>query len=463
MGIVPDQLKIAKVVPIYKKGERHLPGNYRPISLLSIFDKILEKLMYRRLSNFLDQNSILYEYQFGFRKNHSTVQAVMEVLDNIYEHCDNHEVTMGIYLDLQKAFDTVNHSILLKKLNMYGVRGIVLKWFTSYLSNRHQYVAMSKYESAFETVNCGVPQGSVLGPLLFLISFMYDIQNAVSDAKLKLFADDTNLFLHDSDFMNLFYRANIYMSQLCEWFKVNKLSLNLDKTCYSLFGLNHKNTIAQTLYINGKVILNVESCKYLGILIDSDLKWKGHITYIHNKLVKFVIIFYKIRSKLPPEILRLIYFAFVHSHLSYGIEIYGNTTANHLSELLVLNNRLLRILQHKPFKTHTTDLYNTYFTLPLQLMHTYQILVFMHRYVHHRNELPVIFSTYFEENKLIHHHDTRHKHDFHTHLVHTEFGKRSIKYKGCILWNSLPVDIKAIRSCHSFKFKLKQLLLHSLE
>ena len=159
------------------------------------------------------------------------------------------------------------------------------------------------------------------------------------------------------------------MSQLCEWFKVNKLSLNLDKTCYSIFGSNHKNMTAQTLYIYNKVIQNVASCKYLGILIDSDLKWTEHIKYIHNKLIKFVSIFYKIRTKLPPEILRLIYFAFVHSHLLYGIEIYGNTTANHLSKLLVLNNRLLRTLQHKPFKMHTTDLYNSYFTLPLQVLH----------------------------------------------------------------------------------------------
>jgi len=187
----------------------------------------------------------------------------------------------------------------------------------------------------------------------------------VSDAKLKLFADDTNLCLHDSDLTKLFSRANIGMSQLCDWFKVNKLSLSLDETCYTIFGLTHKNMTADTLYINDKVIQNVASCKYLGILIDSDLKWIEHIKYIYNKLIKFVSIFNKIRAKLPSEILRLTYFGFVHSHLSYGIEIYGNTTTNHLSKLLVLNNILLHILQHKLFKTHIIDLYNTYFTLLL--------------------------------------------------------------------------------------------------
>ena len=154
--------------------------------------------MYRRLSNFLEKNNILYGYQFGFRKNHSTSQAIMEVLDSIYQYCDNHEITVRIYIDLQKASDTVNHSIFLQKLAIYGVRGTVLKWFESYLSNRKQYTVLPDYESELDSITYGVPQGSVLGPLLFLI-YVNDIQNAISEAKIKLFADDTNLFFHNSD------------------------------------------------------------------------------------------------------------------------------------------------------------------------------------------------------------------------------------------------------------------------
>ena len=156
-GIVPDLLIIARVIPIYKKGERNLPSNYRPISLLSIFDKILEKLMHKRLSNFLETNKILYKYQFGFRKNHSTSQAVMEVVDKMYQYCNNREVTMGIYLDLQKAFDTVNHPILIEKLATYGIRGIVLKWSISYLSNRKQYTVFSERELTFTFAICYRP------------------------------------------------------------------------------------------------------------------------------------------------------------------------------------------------------------------------------------------------------------------------------------------------------------------
>lgn len=292
---------------------------------------------------------------------------------------------------------------------------------------------------------------------------MNDIQYAVTNATIKLFADDTNLFIHNRDHVQLFSIANTCMApQLFEWFTVNRLSLNLEKTYYSIFGAKHKDMNGLSLYINGRPIQKVDCCKYLGILIDSDLKWKDHINYIYNKLIKFVSIFYRIRSKLSPEVLRMVYFAFVHSHLLYGIEVYANTTLNHLSKIIVLNNKLLRILQHKTIRTHNVELYQNYFTLPVQLLHNYQILIFMHNYVHHRTKLPAVFSDYLAENKLIHNYNTRQKDDFHTHAVKTETGKRAIKYKGSTLWNNLPVDIKNIQSSHTFKYKLKNYLLQSL-
>ena len=206
-------LDVYSRLPYIKKVKKMFRVTIDLISLLSIFDKLLEKLTYRCLSNFLEKNKFLYEYQFGFRKKYSTAQAVMEVLDNIYQYCDNHEITMGIYLDLQKAFDTVNHTILLQKLAIYGIRGTVLQWFDSYLANRKQYTVLGDNKSELETVSYGVPQGSVLGLLLFLI-YVNDIQYAISTAKVKLFAHDINLFLHNCNPAQLFADANICMAQL---------------------------------------------------------------------------------------------------------------------------------------------------------------------------------------------------------------------------------------------------------
>ena len=457
-GVVPNALKLAKVIPIFKKGDKSQPGNYRPISLLSSFDKILEKLMCKRLCSFLERHSVLYDLQFGFRKNHSTVLALMEVVDNIYQHLDRQESTIGIYIDLQKAFDTVNHDILLYKLNNYGVRGVVLQWFISYLKERHQFTFLAGNRSEIGLITTGVPQGSVLGPLLFLI-YVNDIYNAVPGTKIKLFADDTNLFLHDKNLENLYRKANENLENLSKWFVANKLSLNIDKTCYSVFGSQQNELVGLDLQIKGKNILRVDSCKYLGILIDNSVTWKEHIDYVYKKLIKFTSIFYKIRNKLNNEILKMLYFAFVYPHLLYGIEIYGNTYHSHLSKLETLNNKILRILQNKPLRTHTIDLYSSYLTLPLSLLHNFQILLFVHKFIHHSGKLPPVFMSYFIQNQFIHQHDTRTRCNLHPYTPCTNFGKRAIKYKGTQLWNDLPENLKLLVSTVSFKRELKYFLL----
>ena len=185
-GVFPDLLKIAKVVPIYKKEDRSLMSNYRPISLLNVISKLIEKLMHKRLYSFLMKNNILYKYQFGFRKFFSTTLALIEVIDNLIQNMENGNTSVGVYLDLQKAFNTVNHQNCLSQ-NEYGVRGTVHDWFTSYLCNRKQYTVIG--QSELQTITCGIPQGSVLGHLLFLM-YVNDIHKAVPDVNLRLFADD---------------------------------------------------------------------------------------------------------------------------------------------------------------------------------------------------------------------------------------------------------------------------------
>ena len=230
---MPSGFKTARVIPIYKKGEKTECSNYRPISMLNIFNKILEKLVFTRVISFLNKNKIIYNNQFGFISNHSTSQALVNVLDRVYESLDKGDIAVGVYLDIEKAFDCINHNILLDKLKYYGIRGVAWNWFSSYLENRKQFVSVN-YTSSVMVINYGVPQGSVLGPLLFLL-YINDIQYADPAAILNLFADDTSLFVFDRDPTELFIRCNHSLNALNDWFLANKLKLSLDKCLYTLF------------------------------------------------------------------------------------------------------------------------------------------------------------------------------------------------------------------------------------
>ena len=213
--------------------------NYRPISLLSNINKIYEKLMYSRLYNFLNLHNCIYDLQFGFRGKHSTNHALLSLTENICDALDNYNFACGIFIDLQKAFATVDHSILLDKQNHYGIRGKANDWFKSYLRTRKQYVSIRGFESKTENMEFGVPQGSVLGPLLFLI-YINDLHVAIKYSLVHHFADDTNLLLKNKSLKQLQKHINIDLKFLCNWLKANKISLNTSKTELILFGTQIK-------------------------------------------------------------------------------------------------------------------------------------------------------------------------------------------------------------------------------
>ena len=228
------------------------------------------------------------------------------------------------------------------------------------------------------SVTCGVPQGSVLGPLLFLI-YVNDIGNVLPTKTVKLFADDTNIFIFHQDISMINTMANEYMSLLSQWFVANKLSLNTDKTCF--ITLANQKVVNPDIRINNLRIANVDYCKYLGLYIDQDLKWTIHIDQLCGKLQKLIGIFYKLRNKLPLTCLKTIYFAFVHPHLLFGVEMYANTGITHLSKLITLNNKILRILQNKSYSAPVKELYIHYNTLPVTQLHKMQLLLLVHKCV----------------------------------------------------------------------------------
>ena len=276
-------MKVAKVLPLHKGDSMLSVGNYRPISLLPIFSKIFERLVYNRVIEFIDNNKILSELQFGFQKNKSTEQAVSTILSTLDEAKSRRDSSYCIFLDFAKAFDTVNHEILLKKLDHYGVSGVALDLLRSYLSNRTQQTEINGVLSDTGIIKHGVPQGSVLGPLLFLL-YINDISESSKILKFFLFADDTTVHYSDktsSDTENL---LNNELSKVSDWLAANKLSLNVKRSNFLHFHHGKIKKPSINLKINGINVEEKEVTKYLGVFIDNKLSWRSHIAHVKAKL-----------------------------------------------------------------------------------------------------------------------------------------------------------------------------------
>jgi hypothetical protein len=459
-GVVPKKFKIAKVIPIFKQGRADQPSNYRPISILSVFNKLLEKIVHKRLYNFLVKHSILYQNQFGFRKNFSTSLALLQAVDSCYENLDLKNNVIGIFFDLQKAFDTVDHSILQSKLYYYGIRGLLFNWLKNYLSDRQQYTVVNNVSSNMGEIKCGVPQGSVLGPLLFLI-YINDINKAVPKNELNIFADDTNLFISGPTISLVEKTANDCLKCLDYWFCANKLSLNTDKTFYMLFGHSNKSqpNLTIKLTIDGVLLNKVPHCKYLGVILDDELKWDKHVDFIYNKLTKFTSIFYKLRFTVPIKILYKLYYAFVYPLISYGIEIYANASNASLDKLIKMNNKILRIILNKNFETPNLELYRIVNVLPINLLHEFKLLELIFKFQYSNHLLPEVFQTYFCINSYIHNHSTRSQNNIHLPSVNSNFGKRRSVFRAGLAWNNLPNNLKLLSSNFVFRKSVKQYLL----
>ena len=262
--------------------------NYRPISLLTSISKLFKKVVFTQLYDYFHKNQLFFPSQYCFRKLHSTEFAALELTDRILKDIDDRDVSLAIFMDLSKAFDTLDHHILLKKLNYYGFEGPALDWFSSYLTGRQQHVELNGVSSSFSQLSTGVPQRSILGPLLFLI-YMNDIPNASTFFKYVLYADDTTLFSTINISAGATHEINNHLSKVYDWLGVNKLSLNVKKTKYIVFHAINKNIegVIPELSINGIIIERVQNFNYLGIFLNEHMFWKTHIDIVANKLIKF--------------------------------------------------------------------------------------------------------------------------------------------------------------------------------
>ena len=461
-GIFPDKMKIAKIKPVFKSGETEIVSNYRPISILPVFSKLLERIMYNRLYSHVTSNNLLYEKQFGFQNKCSTEYAILQLAKEIYSSFNENEYTLGIFIDLSKAFDTVNHNILLTKLKYFGLTEDCINWFKSYLSNRKQYIFYGdRKRSSSETINCGVPQGSILGPLLFLL-YVNDLYKASNLIKPIMFADDTNLFYSARCIKQLFSTMNHELTYFQTWFNANKLSLNVTKTKYSFFHpLSRADQIPlrlPELKINNVRIERETTTKFLGVLLDENMTWRNHIACVENKITKNLGLLYKARHLLNTVCTKQLYFSFIHySYLNYANIVWASTNKSKLKTLLRRQKHAARIIHFKNKYIHARPLLQNMEALNVYQLNIQQTLLFMHKVKH--GNIPNVFKNSFPLNSNKYGTKST-KSSFYKPFFKNRSNQFSIAFRGPHLWNTLIQESIKDLPFHTFKNKLKEITIN---
>lgn len=455
-GHFPTCLKHATVIPIHKNGSKSCLNNYRPISTLPFLSKIFERVISVRLLSYCEKYEIIVPHQYGFCSGKSVCDLLVRFGDDVYSSFNERGFLMAVFLDFRRAFDTVNHNILLRKLECYGVRGIALKWFESYLSNRDQAVRVGGCVSSVLPVSIGVPQGSILGPILFNL-YINDMYNSYRSLSFMHYADDTTVFLRGRNLDELAATMSQGLSSIDIWLRANVLSLNLAKTKLMIF--TNKHIVDEPdIFINGGRLSVVKSVNMLGVVVDDRLSFVEHFNLVASKISRSCAVLRRLSSFLPFFVLKKIYLSLVYPYLVYCVELWGRSSKTMAGRLEKLQARCVKavgggdVVDNNVFRQYGllsfTDVYK-YFTLCR--MFKYYVL-----------QSDVYFMNYF--NSLLPRHSigTRFHANSNLNTPQILLSKTycSFKYNAIKYWNGLPEAIRSSVTLAAFKERLRLKLLN---
>ena len=415
--------------------------------------------MYARLINFIQKNIILYPHQFGFQKNKSTTLTITDICNKLVESIEKKHFSCCIFLDFAKAFDTVDHEILISKLEYYGIRGIALDWFRSYLKDRTQRVYVGGQLSDSLSITYGVPQGSVLGPLLFLL-YINDIPQASKIIGFHLFADDTSLFFSHPNLNVIEDTVNAELRKISDWLIANKLTLNTKKSNFLLVHPRQRKPSRKiSISIDNEPLAETDHAKYLGVLMDNNLSWKYHIQQINIKVAKSLGIIAKVRHFVSENTLINIYNAFISPHINYGITNWGGAYPKHLDPIRRKLKRAVRLIGFKKQNEHSAPLFKSYGLLNLDDCYKLECAKFM--YDVSNGKVEAHFQKLFQLVNSRHNIQTRQATTGHLSqpLVRTNYKQNFITNYGVKVWNEIPREIRYTKSKKVFTKRYKTRLL----